>query len=122
MSRFLNLLAQPGVLRAGLIGTLLQVVLGFANSRNIGGIADTIGQYGLSGQLTSGGLVAALTGLFYAVTTRTSGQTVAAGAGAVAACPFAATQAHIAGGKQMPINDCRSVELNLRADSDTLAS
>ncbi len=84
MSRFLSLLAQPGVLRAGLIGTLLQVALGFANSQNIGGIADTIGRYGLSGQLTSGGLVAALTGLFYAVTTRTTGQTIATGAGAAA--------------------------------------
>lgn len=84
MRRFLRNVVQPGVWFAGLIGTVLQVGLGFANQNNIGGLADMMGSYGLSGQLASGGLVAALTGLFYTLTTWTSGTTVAAGGGAVA--------------------------------------
>ena len=77
-------LMQPGVIMTGLLGTLMQLVLGVANNLNIGGIADTIAHYGLSGQLTSGGLVAAVTGLFYSLTERISGHTVATGAGAAA--------------------------------------
>jgi hypothetical protein len=81
--RMLSLLFQPGVIMTGLIGTLLQVGLGFANSYNVAGAADTIAAYGLGGQLASGGLVAGLTGLFYAMTVA-SGRAVATGAGAAA--------------------------------------
>ena len=77
-------LMQPGVLLTGLIGTVMQLALGVANNLNVAGIADTIAHYGLSGQLTSGGLVAAVTGLFYSLTERISGHTVATGAGAAA--------------------------------------
>jgi hypothetical protein len=84
MRRFLLNVVQPGVLLAGLIGTLAQVALGFANQQNIGGLADMMASYGLSGYLVSGSLVAALTGLFYTLTTATSGATAAAGGGAVA--------------------------------------
>ena len=84
MSRFLYLLIQPGVVSTGLMGTALQIGLAFANSMNIAGIADTIAEYGLSGQLTSGGLIAALTGMYYSFTQRKTARTIAAGAGAVA--------------------------------------
>ena len=84
MRSFVTNIVQPGVWFAGLIGTLAQVALGFANQQNIGGLADVMSSYGLSGYLVSGGLVAALTGLFYTLTTWTSGATLAAGAGAVA--------------------------------------
>ncbi len=84
MARFLYLLIQPGVISTGLMGTLLQVGLAFANSFNVAGVADAIMNYGLSGQLASGGLIAALTGMYYSVTQRKTGQAVAAGAGAVA--------------------------------------
>ena len=84
MYRYLYYLIQPGVVSTGLMGTALQVGLAFANSFNIAGAADAITQYGLSGQLTSGGLIAALTGAYYSLTQRKVGQTIAAGAGAVA--------------------------------------
>ena len=77
-------LMQPGVIMTGLIGTLLQLTLGVANNFNIAGIADTISHYGLTAQLTSGGLVAAVTGLIYSLTERISGHTVITGAGAAA--------------------------------------
>ena len=77
-------LMQPGVLMTGLLGTLLQLVLGVANNFNIAGIGDTIAHYGLTAHLASGGLIAALTGLFYSLTERISGHTVATGAGAAA--------------------------------------
>lgn len=84
MARFLYLLIQPGVVSTGLMGTFLQVALAFANSMNIAGVADMITNYGLSGQLTSGGLIAALTGMYYSVTQRKTAHAVAASAGAVA--------------------------------------
>lgn len=84
MTRLLYLLIQPGVISTGLMGTALQIGLAFANSMNIAGVADMITNYGLSGQLTSGGLIAALTGMYYSVTQRKTAQTIAAGAGAVA--------------------------------------
>jgi hypothetical protein len=77
-------LMQPGVIMTGLLGTLLQVVLSVANNLNIAGVGDTIAHYGLSAHLASGGLIAALTGLFYSLTERISGHTVATGAGAAA--------------------------------------
>jgi ABC-type uncharacterized transport system permease subunit len=84
MARILYLLIQPGVISTGLMGTLLQVGLAFANSFNVAGVADMIMNYGLSGQLASGGLIAALTGMYYSFTQRKTGQAVAASAGAVA--------------------------------------
>lgn len=84
MSRFLYLLIQPGVVSTGLMGTALQIGLAFANSMNIAGIADMIADYGLSGQLTSGGLIAALTGMYYSFTQRKTARAIAASAGAVA--------------------------------------
>jgi ABC-type uncharacterized transport system permease subunit len=84
MARILYLLIQPGVISTGLMGTLLQVGLAFANSFNVAGVADMIMNYGLSGQLASGGLIAALTGIYYSFTQRKTGQAVAASAGAVA--------------------------------------
>lgn len=84
MQRFLYYLVQPGVLSTGLIGTALQVGLTFASTMNLAGIADAIADYGLSGQLASGGLIAALTGAYYSLTQRSSGRAVATGAGAVA--------------------------------------
>ena len=84
MYKYLIYLVQPGVVTTGLMGTLMQMGIAFANSYNIGGAADALANYGLSGQLASGGLVAALTGLYYSLTQRKTGQTVAAGAGAVA--------------------------------------
>jgi hypothetical protein len=66
------------------MGTALQIGMAFANTMNIGGVADAISTYGLSGQLASGGLIAALTGMYYSVTERKTGQAIAAGAGAVA--------------------------------------
>src|SRR6185369_2238406 len=77
-------LMQPGVIMTGLIGTLLQLTLSVANNFNIAGVGDAITHYGLSGHLASGGLVAALTGLFYSLTERISGHTVITGAGAAA--------------------------------------
>jgi hypothetical protein len=84
MARILYLLIQPGVISTGLMGTMLQVGLAFANSFNVAGVADAIMNYGLSGQLASGGLIAALTGMYYSFTQRKTGQAVAASAGAVA--------------------------------------
>src|SRR5262245_4171126 len=84
MYRYLYYLVQPGVVSTGLIGTALQVAIAFANSFNIAGAADAIAQYGLSAQLASGGLIAALTGAYYSLTQHKVSQTVAAGAGAVA--------------------------------------
>ncbi|MFN8948810.1 MAG: hypothetical protein ACK5YG_14020 [Alphaproteobacteria bacterium] len=84
MARFLYLLIQPGVISTGLLGTILQVGLAYANSFNVAGVADLIMSYGLSGQLASGGLIAALIGMYYSVTRRGRSQTTAAGAGAVA--------------------------------------
>ena len=84
MYKYLYYLIQPGVVSTGLMGTAMQVGIAFANSFNVAGAADMISQYGLSGQLTSGGLIAALTGAYYSLTQRKVGQTVAAGAGAVA--------------------------------------
>jgi len=84
MYRYLYYLIQPGVVSTGLMGTALQVAVAFANSFNIAGAADAISEYGLGGQLASGGLVAALTGAYYSLTQRKVTQTVAAGAGAVA--------------------------------------
>jgi hypothetical protein len=75
---------QPGVIMAGLIGTLLQVVLSVANNINLAGVGDIITHYGLSAHLASGGLIAALTGLFYSLTERVTGHTVATGSGAAA--------------------------------------
>ncbi|MFN9543149.1 MAG: hypothetical protein ACK59B_08180 [Alphaproteobacteria bacterium] len=84
MARFLYLLIQPGVISTGLLGTILQVGLAYANSFNVAGVADLIMSYGLSGQLASGGLIAALIGMYDTVTRRGRSQTPAAGAGAVA--------------------------------------
>lgn len=84
MYRYLYYLVQPGVISTGLMGTALQVAIAFANSFNVAGLADTISNYGLSGQLASGGLIAALTGAYYSLTQHKVTQTVAAGAGAVA--------------------------------------
>lgn len=84
MYRFLYYLIQPGVVSTGLIGTALQVGLAFANTFNIAGAADMIANYGMNGQLASGGLIAALTGAYYSLTQRKSGRAVATGAGAVA--------------------------------------
>ena len=61
--RTLSYLFQPGVLLTALVGTLLQVALALANAHNLAGVADMAARYGLSGQVASGGLVAALTGL-----------------------------------------------------------
>jgi hypothetical protein len=82
--RYLYYLIQPGVVSTGLMGTALQVGIAFANSFNIAGAADAISEYGLSAQLASGGLIAALTGAYYSLTQRKISQTVASGAGAVA--------------------------------------
>ncbi len=84
MLRYLQYLIQPGVVSTGLMGTILQVGLAFANTMNIGGAADMITNYGLSGQLASGGLIAALTGAYYSMTQRKTAHTMATGAGAVA--------------------------------------
>lgn len=84
MARLLYLLIQPGVISTGLMGTALQIGLAFANSMNIAGIADMIMEYGLNGQLASGGLIAALTGMYYSFTQTKTGKAVAAGAGAAA--------------------------------------
>jgi hypothetical protein len=84
MARFLYLLIQPGVISTGLLGTILQVGLAYANSFNVAGVADLIMSYGLSGQLASGGLIAAFIGMYYSVTRRGRSQATAAGAGAVA--------------------------------------
>jgi hypothetical protein len=84
MLRFFSYLLQPGVILTGLIGTALQVVLGFANLYNIGGIGDTIHGYGLTGYLGSGGLVAAITGLIYAMSQRRGTRFGSAGAGGFA--------------------------------------
>lgn len=82
--RTLSYLLQPGVLLTVVIGTAMQIVLAFANAHNVAGLADTISHYGLSGQVASGGLVAALTGLFYSLSQHNSGQAVTAAAGAAA--------------------------------------
>lgn len=82
--RILSYLFQPGVLLTALIGTLLQIGLAFANAHNLLGVADTVAHYGLSGQVASGGLVAALTGLFYSLSQHKSGQAVSTAAGAAA--------------------------------------
>ena len=84
MYKYLYYLVQPGVVSTGLMGTAMQVGIAFANSFNVAGAADMISQYGLNGQLTSGGLIAALTGAYYSLTQRKVGHTIAAGAGAVA--------------------------------------
>jgi hypothetical protein len=84
MARFLYLLIRPGVISTGLLGTILQVGLAYANSFNVAGVADLIMSYGLSGQLASGGLIAALIGMYHSVTRRGGSQATAAGAGAVA--------------------------------------
>lgn len=84
MYKYLYYLVQPGVISTGLMGTAMQIGLAFANSFNVGGAADAISQYGLSGQLTSGGLIAALTGAYYSLSQRKVAHAVAAGAGAVA--------------------------------------
>jgi ABC-type uncharacterized transport system permease subunit len=84
MYKYLYYLVQPGVVSTGLLGTSLQIGIAFANTFDIGGAAAAISEYGLSGQLASGGLIAALTGAYYSLTQRKVAQTVAAGAGAVA--------------------------------------
>lgn len=84
MTRILYLLLQPGVVSTGLLGMVLQVGLAYANTMNIAGVADTIASYGLGGQLASGGLIAALTGMYYSLTRRGNSKATAAGAGAVA--------------------------------------
>lgn len=84
MLRYVMYLFQPGVVSTGVMGTLLQVGLAFANTLNIGGAADMIANYGLSGQLASGGLIAALTGAYYSMTQRKTAHAMATGAGAVA--------------------------------------
>ena len=84
MTRILYLMVQPGVISTGLLGMLMQIGLAFANSFNIAGIADTLTNYGLSGQLASGGLIAALTGFYYSITQTRTGHAIAASAGAVA--------------------------------------
>lgn len=83
-AQWLAYLMQPGVIWTGLMGTALQLVLGVANNFNLGGIGDMVTHYGLSAHVASGGLIAVLTGLFYAMTERGSGHTVATGAGAAA--------------------------------------
>ena len=83
-AQWLAYLMQPGVIWTGLLGTALQLVLGVANNFNIAGIGDMVTHYGLSAHLASGGLIAVLTGLFYSMTERGSGHTVATGAGAAA--------------------------------------
>ena len=82
--RTLSYLFQPGVLLTVLIGTLGQIALAFATGHNLAGLADTIAHYGLSGQVASGGLVAAITGLFYSLSQHNSGQAVTTAAGAAA--------------------------------------
>ena len=84
MLRYLQYLVQPGVVSTGLMGTILQVGLAFANQMNIGGAADMITNYGLNGQLASGGLIAALVGAYYSMTQRKTAHATATGAGAVA--------------------------------------
>jgi hypothetical protein len=84
MYRILYYLIQPGVLTTGLMGTLFQVGITFLSNNNVAGAADALASYGLSGQLASGGLIAALTGAYYSLTQRKTGRAVAAGAGAVA--------------------------------------
>jgi hypothetical protein len=84
MLRYIMYLFQPGVVSTGLMGTLLQVGLAFANTMNVGGAADMIANYGLNGQLASGGLIAALTGAYYSMTQRKTASAMATGAGAVA--------------------------------------
>lgn len=84
MLRYVMYLFQPGVVSTGLMGTLLQVGLAFANTMNVGGAADMIANYGLNGQLASGGLIAALTGAYYSMTQRKTASAMATGAGAVA--------------------------------------
>ena len=83
-AQWLGYLMQPGVIWTGLMGTALQLVLGVANNFNLGGVGDLVTQYGLSSHLASGGLIAVLAGLFYSMTERDSGHTVATGAGAAA--------------------------------------
>src|SRR6185503_13781198 len=82
--RILSYLFHPGVLLTAVIGTLLQIGLAFVNANNVAGIADTIASYGLSGQVASGGLVAALTGLFYSLSQHNTGQAATTAAGAAA--------------------------------------
>ena len=82
--RMFSFLFQPGVLLTALIGTVLQVTLAFANAHNLAGIADMVASYGLSGQVASGGLVAALTGLFYSLSQHKSGDAASTAAGAAA--------------------------------------
>ena len=84
MQRLLFYAFQPGVVSTGLWGIVLQVALAFANSFNIGGAADAIANYGLSGQLASGGLIAALVGAYYSFSQRKTNRVMATGAGAVA--------------------------------------
>jgi hypothetical protein len=84
MLRYVMYLFQPGVVSTGLMGTILQVGLAFANTMNVAGAADMITQYGLNGQLASGGLIAALTGAYYSMTQRKTASAMATGAGAVA--------------------------------------
>lgn len=84
MLRYVMYLFQPGVVSTGLMGTLLQVGIAFANTFNLGGAADMIANYGLNGQLASGGLIAALTGAYYSMTQRKTAHAMATGAGAVA--------------------------------------
>lgn len=84
MTRIFYYLFQPGVLLSGLVGTLAQISLAFGNAHNVAGIADWIGRMGVGGQLASGSLVAALTGLFYAISQQRSGQAAATMAGAIA--------------------------------------
>jgi hypothetical protein len=84
MLRYLQYLIQPGVVSTGLMGTILQVGLAFANTMNVGGAAEMISKYGLDGQLASGGLIAALVGAYYSMTQRKTAHATATGAGAVA--------------------------------------
>src|SRR6185503_7511308 len=83
-AQWLSYLMQPGVIWTGLLGTALQLVLGVANNFNIAGLGDLITHYGLNGVLASGALIALMTGIFYSLTERGSGHTVATGAGAAA--------------------------------------
>jgi hypothetical protein len=82
--RIFSYLFHPGVLLTAALGTLLQIALAYANANNLAGIADTIASYGLSGQVASGGLVAALTGLFYSLSQHNTGQAATTAAGAAA--------------------------------------
>ena len=84
MLRYLQYFIQPGVVSTGLMGTILQIGLAFANTANIGGAADMISKYGLNGQLASGGLIAALVGAYYSMTQRKTASAMATGAGAAA--------------------------------------